>query len=161
MKRYIPAIILACLSCAPLAVRAADATPAEKPAAPVKHGKFKWYTSLKSARKAAAEEKKPIIMLFTGSDWCPYCIKLEKEILSQKEFKAWAPDHAILFIADAKGGPDKLAPENKKLMKEYGGNGFPSVIVTDADGKTLGKTGYVGGTPEAYCKSLDGIIASK
>lgn len=150
----------------PPASRAESAKPAEatKPTGktdePAKPGKFKWYTSITAARKAAAEEKKPIFVLFTGSDWCPYCVKLEKEILSKKEFKTWATDKAILFIADAKGGSSKLSPSNRKLMKEYGAKGFPSVFITNAEGKAFGETGYTGATPEKYCKILDGMIAS-
>lgn len=139
----------------------AESKPVEKAAekTPAKPGKFKWYTSVKQARKAAAEEKKPVFMLFTGSDWCPYCVKLEKEILSQKDFKDWATKNAILYIADAKGGPDKISAEGRKFMKEYGGRGFPTVVITDAEGKKIGQTGYLKKSPAEYAKMLDGIIA--
>lgn len=164
MKKLLP-ILTAILIATPFALHAADTTPKEKPAdksagSPAKVGKFKWYTSIKAARKAAATEKKPVFMLFTGSDWCPYCVKLEKEILSKKEFKDWAKGNAILFIADSKGGRDKLSAENLKLKNDFGVNGYPTVILTDAEGKKFGQTGYIGGTPADYCKMLDGIIAN-
>lgn len=166
MKKFIPILTLALLA-TPFALRAEENAPAAKPAektteAPAKPGKFKWYTSIKAARKAAAEEKKPIIMLFTGSDWCPWCVKLEKEILSQKNFKEWAAGHAILYMADFPNGKPKIDEAgNRKLMKEYGASGFPSIIVTDSSGKKLGKTGYQKMKPAEYTKHLESIIGGK
>jgi thioredoxin-related protein len=161
MNKLIPLLLLAGLVGAPFVASAEETKPSEKKEAPAKKGKFKWYTSMKQARKAAAEEKKPIFALFTGSDWCPYCVKLEKEILSKKEFKDWATDNVILFIADSKGGPGNLKAEDGKLMKEYGGKGFPTVIITDAEGKKTGQTGYHKVSPAEYVKQLDGLIGAK
>lgn len=158
MNKRIPLLLLAGLVGAPLVTSAEETKPTEKKEAPAKKGKFKWYTSMKQAQKAAAEEKKPIFALFTGSDWCPYCVKLEKEILSKKEFKEWATENAILYIADSKGGPGHLSSDGKKYMKEYGVKGYPTVIITDAEGKKIGRTGYSKVTPAAYCKSLDAMI---
>ena len=157
MKSLVALLAVVCAAALPLHPLRADDKPATT--APAKAGKFKWYTSIKQARKAAAEEKKPVFTLFTGSDWCPYCIKLEKEVLAKPEFKEWAKTHAILYIADAKGGASKISAEGAKLMKEYGAKGFPTVVVTDAEGKALGKTGYTGAKPADYCKALDAIIA--
>lgn len=161
MKKLIPLLLLAGIAGTPLATSAQEPMPADKKEAPAKKGRFKWNTSIKTARKAAAESKKPILMLFTGSDWCPWCVKLEKEILSKKEFKDWAADNVILYIADAKGGPDKLSEEGRKLMKEHDLRGFPSIIITDAEGKKLGRTGYQKMSPAEYTKHLEAIIGAK
>lgn len=166
MKPILPLLILT-LAAAPLALHAEEKTPVTpapktetKPAA--KPGRFKWYTSIKAARKQAAEEKKPIVMLFTGSDWCPYCVKLEKEVLTQKVFKEWAANNAILYLADSKGGPGKESSDGRAQKEKYAkGAGYPCVIITDTEGTHLGKTGYTGATPAEYVKALDAIIAKK
>lgn len=167
MKKTLPLLAAALLSThlAFAADTAKDTKPAEKPEAkaPAKVGKAKWHTSIEKARKQAAEEKKPIIMLFTGSDWCHWCIKLEKEILSQKEFKAWAGGNAVLFIADFPQGKkpgEKEMKQNRKLQGEYGVKGYPTIIVTDAEGKKLGQTGYQKMTPAEYTKHLEGFTGS-
>ena len=145
----------------------------DKPAAPVKKteaAKDKtdsvkdeagWYTDYAEAQKAAAKEKKPIIMLFTGSDWCHWCIKLEKQILGEEAFKTWAAKKVVLYKADSKGGASHLSAENKKMMDGYGAQGFPTIVITDAKGKSFGTTGYRDTTPKDYNKHLEEIIASK
>lgn len=157
MKKLLTFLTLAAFAALPTARLHAEDKPA---AAPAKVGKFKWYTSFTAAKKAAAEQKLPILVLFTGSDWCPYCIKFEKEVLSKKEFKSWAPSHVILYMADAKGGPEKLSSEGKKLMKEFGATGFPSLHLTDADG-TNAKKLLRGSDPKAFAKSVEDEIASR
>ena len=98
--------------------------------------KFRWGKSLKSAQKQAAETGLPIVLLFTGTSWCGFCVKLEKEILSKKDFK-------FEF-----GSSDF---SKSKEAKTYNITGVPAMVVVDADGKELGRTGYVPGrTPAQY-----------
>ncbi len=76
-----------------------------------------------AVKARSVETGKPILANFTGSDWCPYCIKLEKEIFTTDEFKAWAKDNVILFEADYPKGktlPPALEEQNMKLAQEYG-----------------------------------------
>ena len=160
MKKILPLLATLALIVVPSVTRADD-TPVTKPAetTPATPAKFKWFTSIESARKAARAANKPILMLFTGSDWCPWCIKLEKEILSQKDFKTWATGHVVLYIADYthhKPVVDKAG--NDKLMKEYGVGGFPTIVITTAAGKKIGSSGYKKMTPAEYAKDLEGII---
>lgn len=69
--------------------------PAAKPGAD-----GRWMTDVPAARRLAKETKRPILMLFTGSDWCPWCIKLERQITSTKSFKNWAADNVVLVYLD-------------------------------------------------------------
>ena len=113
------------------------------------------------AQKEAGELKQPIFALFTGSDWCPWCVKLHDEVLETKEFKKFAEDNLVLFEADfprTKDQPSDVKKQNKELSSKYGIQGFPTVLVLDAEGKQLGQTGYQAGGGEAYVKSLKTML---
>lgn len=108
--------------------------------------KFKWNKSDTQAFKLAKENKLPVAILFTGTSWCGYCIKLEKEVLSKKEFKDGMNGLAIgLICVSPSAGQWK--GYGKELSKKYGVSGVPKIVVVDADGKELGQTGYVPGQP--------------
>lgn len=109
--------------------------------------KFKWGKSLKSAQKQAQETGLPIVLLFTGSSWCGFCIKLEKEVLSKKEFKQ-GMDGVAIGVKFEFGSADFSKSKEAKI---YGIRGVPALVVVDAEGKELGRTGYVPGrTPAQY-----------
>lgn len=121
-----------------------------------------WLTDFESARKAAAEKKLPILADFSGSDWCGWCMKLDREVFSQKEFKEFASDNLILFLADfprKKEQNEKLKAQNSELMKKYSVQGFPTVLILDAEGKVLAGTGYEEGGAAAYVAHLKKLIA--
>ena len=168
MKNLLP-ISLACLALLAPSLRAEEGKAGAKPAAetgkadPAKD-ESGWYTDYAEAQKVARKEKKPIVMLFTGSDWCGWCIKLEKQILGQEEFKTWAAKKVVLFKADfprKKKLPAPLTEQNEKLGQKFGIEGYPTIIVIDSHEKTLGKTGYRDMTPKDYGKHLEEIIATK
>lgn len=104
-----------------------------------------WGTDFAAAKKAATEQKKPILAFFTGSDWCIWCVRLEQEVLSQDAFKKYASEKYILFMADfpqKKKLPPEVEKQNKELSQTYKIEGFPTVLVLDAAGKKLAETGY-------------------
>jgi thioredoxin-related protein len=145
---------------------AEDAKPETKPAPgttkdAAKKDEAGWYTDYAEAQKVAAKSHKPMLVLFTGSDWCGWCIKLEKKTLGEAEFKTWAEKKVVLYKADAKGGPGNLSAENQKMMQGYGARGFPTIVITDAKGKNYGTTGFRDLTPKEYTKHLEEIIATK
>lgn len=111
--------------------------------------KFQWHDSLSSARKQAAETGLPIVILFTGSSWCPSCVKLEKEVLCKKEFERAMNGTAI-------GVKLEFSMKDLDKSQEYRDfrvMGVPSMIVIDAGGRELGRIGYVPGqTPAQYVK---------
>lgn len=121
-----------------------------------------WITDFEAAKKTAAEKKLPILADFSGSDWCGWCIKLDQEVFSQKEFKEFARDNFVLFMADfprAKNQDEKTRKQNAELMKKYDVEGFPTVLLMDAEGKVLARTGYERGGAAAYVEHLKKLIS--
>ncbi|MCX7047862.1 MAG: thioredoxin family protein [Candidatus Sumerlaeota bacterium] len=137
-----------------------SATKTPVPATPT--GATQWLHNFDEAKRQAKQTGRPIIANFTGSDWCPYCIKLDKEVLSQQAFKSYAKESLILFIADfprMKRLPPAEAKANADLQKKYGVKGFPTVLLLDADGNKLGQTGYNEMTADKYVQNLKAILA--
>jgi len=120
-----------------------------------------WLTDFNKAKKEAAEKKLPILADFSGSDWCGWCIKLDKEVFSQKEFKEFAKEKLILFLADfprEKELKAEVKAQNEQLRKAYGIEGFPTVLLLDADGKVIARTGYRRGGAAAYVDYLEKLL---
>ena len=111
-----------------------------------------WITDLPKAMEQAKAEKKMVLLDFTGSDWCPPCKSLHKNVLTSAEFSKFAKDNLVLVELDfpkSKPLSDEIKAANKALGAKYGIKGYPTVIVLDAEGKELfRKVGY-GGTPAA------------
>ena len=118
-----------------------------------------WTTDLVHAQARAKAEKKMVLMDFTGSDWCPPCKALHKNVLSAKEFLDFAKDHLVLVQLDFPRGKKQsaeLKKANRALSEKYEIEGFPTVIVLDADGKVLKKeVGYSGGNAKDYVAGLE------
>ena len=118
-----------------------------------------WSEDQPKALAQAKSDKKLVLMDFTGSDWCGWCIKMDKEVFDTPEFKEYAKDHLVLLELDY---PHKKAldpatkEQNDKLAKQYNIEGFPTMIVVDGDGKTL-KTfgGYQEGGAKAFIAELE------
>lgn len=123
-----------------------------------------WITDFEAAKKQAAEQKRPILADFSGSDWCGWCIRLDKEVFSQKAFQDYAATNLVLFLADfpaRKPQPETLAAQNKKLAAQYGIEGYPTVLLLDASGKELARTGYQRGGAEAYVEHVKGLVKTR
>ncbi len=120
-----------------------------------------WLTNFEAAKEEAKTFTQPIFAFFTGSDWCGWCVKLHKEVLDTKAFKTFAADNMILFEADFPRGKkidDDLKKQNTALAATYGVRGYPSVLLLDAEGKALGRTGYQPGGEDAYVKHLKELL---
>jgi thioredoxin-related protein len=119
-----------------------------------------WLTDIEEAKKIASLENHHIILVFQGSDWCAPCMKLDKEVWSTEEFKAYAKDHFILLEADfprrkANKLDESLQAKNNQLAEKYNQEGyFPLVVVLDEKGSVLGKTGYENISTSQYIKLL-------
>lgn len=122
-----------------------------------------WETDMAAAQKAAAARQVPILVDFSGSDWCGWCKKLDREVFSQEAFKAYAKENLVLLLIDfprQKEQSDVEKKTNQTLAEQYGVQGFPTVLLLDADGKVIApKTGYRPGGAEAYVKYLQGLLA--
>jgi len=120
-----------------------------------------WQTDFEKAKNTASIEDKPIILVFQGSDWCAPCIKLDRQVWSTDTFKEYASEHYVMLQADFPRKRENSLSEtqtkaNAKLAETYNKNGiFPFVVVLDAKGNVLGKTGYKKTTPEQYIKELN------
>ena len=139
---------------------APQAMPAAGPA-PEQASEALWLTDFEQAKQVAAEKKRPILVNFSGSDWCSWCIRLDKEVFSQAIFKQYAGEDLVLFVADFPRGkklPDKVRLQNEALAEKHGVRGFPTVLLLDAAGKTVATTGYRPGGAEAYVAHLRGLL---
>lgn len=122
-----------------------------------------WTSDFEAAKKQAAAEKKDMLLDFTGSDWCGWCIKLNKEVFSEDAFKTGIKDKLVLVELDFPRDQSKLSAEtkaqNKKLQQEFKIQGYPTIMICDATGKPFAKTGYQAGGPEKYVQHLDELLA--
>lgn len=120
-----------------------------------------WLDDHAAAVAQAKEAGKPVLMLFTGSDWCYYCKVMEAEVLSQKAFVDYSAQKLVLFKADFPRGfelPEKVAAQNRRLAEESGIRGFPTLLLVK-DGRTIGKwVGAVSGGPEGFIKELENAL---
>ncbi|RYD49107.1 MAG: thioredoxin family protein [Verrucomicrobiaceae bacterium] len=115
--------------------------------------KAKWLTKMDKAQEQSKETGLPILVLFTGTSWCPYCVKLEKEVFSESAFKSFADQNLVLLTLDFGPGGTPGNKKDEKLQKEYGVKGFPTYFLTDSTGKQLAKGGYHAGiNPEVFAK---------
>ena len=122
-----------------------------------------WETDFEKAKAQAKAENKHILIDFSGSDWCGWCIKLDKEVFSQPAFKEYAQKNLVMVLADFPRDKSKqseaLQKQNNKLSKQFGVRGFPTVYVLDSSGEIIAKTGYQAGGPEAYVAHVKKLIA--
>jgi thioredoxin-related protein len=119
---------------------------------------LKWLTSVPDAQAKAKSEKKLVMLDFTGSDWCIWCKKLNAEVFSQPEFVQYAEKNLVPVEVDfprAKPQSDAQKEANKALQKQYGIEGYPTVVVLDSKGKKLGELGYTEGGPKAFIAKLE------
>lgn len=122
-----------------------------------------WNTSFDEAKKIATEHDKNIIIVFSGSDWCAPCIKLDKNIWQSEAFKKEANEEWVLVKANfprkkANELPKEQTDHNRKLAEKYNIEGsFPLVVVLDKNGKVLGKMGFKNVSPEEYIKMIHAL----
>ena len=118
-----------------------------------------WTDDYAKAVEKAKAENKNILLDFTGSDWCGWCIKFDKETLSTDKFAEYAKAHLELVVVDfpnKKPQSDDLKAANKALQKKYDVDGFPTFVLLNADGKEIGRqVGYTPGGPDAFIAKLD------
>lgn len=112
-----------------------------------------WLTSWEAAVKESEQTGKPILMDFTGSDWCGWCMKLKAEVFETPEFQQWAAQNVVLLEVDFPRGtalPEEQARQNDELASKYGIQGFPTIVFADHTGKELGTIGYEEGGPQSW-----------
>jgi thioredoxin-related protein len=118
-----------------------------------------WFADFDQAVEAATAQKKDLLVDFTGSDWCGWCIKLHEEVFAHDSFVTGAQQHFVLVALDFPRGPAAKAKvpnaqRNQELAAKYGVQGFPTVLLMTPAGEVFGKTGYAPGGPEKYLASI-------
>ncbi len=122
-----------------------------------------WLTDYKKAQEEAKASKKLVLMNFTGSDWCGWCIRLNREVFTKPEFQEYAQQKLILLEVDFPRGRQLTAAEksqNEQLAEKYQIRGFPTIVVLDGDGKMVGELGYTPGGPSAFIAALERLPKS-
>lgn len=132
---------------------------------------LKWETDINKAISQSNKTKKPMLLFFTGSDWCGWCIRLQKEVLKTPEFAKWATKNVVLVELDYPRGKqqtDAIKAQNNGLQQTFGIQGFPTVWFATANVKSgkpsftgIGNTGYVAGGPAAWLDVANGILKKK
>ena len=119
-----------------------------------------WMTDLPKAQAKAKEEKRMVLLDFTGSDWCGWCIKLHNEVFSKPEFAEYARKNLVLVEVDFPR-KKKLSAEQEKandaLQQKYKIDGYPTIIVLNGEGKKIGELGYMPGGPKAFLAELEKV----
>jgi protein disulfide-isomerase len=120
-----------------------------------------WIDNWDLAIAVARETGRTVLVNFTGSDWCSWCIKLASEVFEKKAFEAYAQENLVLLKLDF---PRKIAQsaelkmQNNNLQRQFGIQGYPTILLVNAEGKEIGRTGYQPGGPDAYIKHLGELM---
>jgi protein disulfide-isomerase len=124
-----------------------------------------WLTDMNKAQAIAKAEGKDILMFFTGSDWCGYCILLVDEVFNQAEFIDYAKNNFVLVDLDFPDGESVITPKqrqhNEKWGEKFSVENFPSVILTDASANAYAISGYHEGGSKNYIKLLTQLKSNK
>lgn len=120
-----------------------------------------WMTDYKAAVVKAKAENKPLFLLFEGSDWCSYCIKMNNQIIETPEFQQALADKLVFVMLDfpKKDKQDEeIKKQNKRLLEEYGVKGFPTVILVDPNLQKIAQMQYQQGGGALYAKKVQDAL---
>ncbi|MDP9254568.1 MAG: thioredoxin family protein [Verrucomicrobiota bacterium] len=122
-----------------------------------------WLTDYQQAQQLAKANHKLLLLDFTGSDWCGWCIRLRREVFSKPEFQQYANKNLVLMEVDfprQKQQTETVRLQNEKLARQYGIQGFPTILVLNDAGQIVGALGYVQGGPNAFVAELEKLRKS-
>ena len=121
-------------------------------------GEARWLTEYSAALAAAEETGRPILTVFTGSDWCQHCRILEQNVLETETFRTWAEDRVVLLMIDLpqQGITLDERKARSRVCLKYGVRSFPSVVLVAPDGAAIvTQSGYHGQGPEAWVATME------
>ena len=121
-----------------------------------------WHDDFEIAAALAKKENKPMLLNFSGSDWCTWCKRLSKEVFTKDEFLEYAGSDLVLVLLDFpkfQAQDEKIKAQNNALAQKYGIRGFPTVILLDSGGKLVAQTGYQAGGAASYVTYLKKLLA--
>lgn len=133
---------------------ASPSTPSNQ----VTPSKAGWITSYEQGQQEAKANRKLVLLDFTGSDWCGWCILLDREVFSKPQFKEYASKNLVLVELDfpkMKPMSEEMRTQNVGLARRYQVQAFPTIIVLNGDGQVVGQLGYMQGGPDAFIAALE------
>jgi len=120
-----------------------------------------WLEDFAIAKKQAVERNMPILMYFTGSDWCPPCMQLDRDVFSKQIFKEWADQNVVLLKLDFPHrilqSPDQQR-HNERIRDDFRVEGYPTIILIDSKGNRIAQTGFRRGGAKKYITHLEGLL---
>lgn len=130
-----------------------------------------WHTDLNKAVNISLSEKKPIMLFFTGSDWCGWCMRLKKEVFNFPEFETWTKENVVLVELDfprRKAIDPKILNQNRELARIFGVSGYPTVWFVNPQKLDsnklnflkLGKLGYLAGGTSKWISTAENFLIS-
>ena len=122
-----------------------------------------WQSDYDAALKQAAAENKYVLVEFSGSDWCGWCIKLDEEVFSKPEFIEYAKANLICVLLDFPRGkelPKAQKDANQALLEKFQVQGFPTVLIFNPQGRLVKQTGYRPDGAAKYVEFIKGVIAA-
>jgi protein disulfide-isomerase len=128
------------------------------PASQTTPSKPGWITSYEQGQQEAKANNKLVLLDFTGSDWCGWCIMLDREVFSKPQFKEYASKNLVLVEVDfpkTKPMSEAMRTQNVLLAQRYQVQGFPTIVVLNGDGQMVGAFGYMQGGPDAVIAVLE------
>ncbi len=154
----LPALLVALTACNP----GTQATSEEPPetAANEAPPEAEWLVDYEEAAEKSRETGRPILMNFTGSDWCPPCIQMKNDVLSTDRFLRYAEDNLVLLELDfprRTAQEEALRQQNRQLANRFGIESFPTFVMVDSAGEEVRRTlGYMRGGPDSFISWMDG-----
>lgn len=127
----------------------------------VKTEAAEWETDFAKASTNASKSGSYMLLDFSGSDWCGWCIRLDEEVFSKPAFKKYAKENLVLVMVDfprRKSQNKKLKDQNAALAAKYNIEGYPTVLVLSPNGELVGRTGYKDGGDKKYVEHLKKMI---
>ncbi|MEN9699731.1 MAG: hypothetical protein RLZZ301_929 [Bacteroidota bacterium] len=130
---------------------------------------LKWYTDINEATAIAKKENKPMMLFFTGSDWCGWCHRLQNEVFKTPEFEKWASENVVLVELDfprAVPQTEAIKQQNRNLQQQFGVRGYPTCWFVRpekmSDGKMnltpIGSKGYEAGGPVNWTSGANTML---
>ena len=126
-----------------------------------------WSSSLPAALEQAKASQKPVLAVFSGSDWCKPCMMLKQEVFDQPEFAQYAKDKFVLARFDFPRNKKNALSKDQTQLNEAAAaqlnkeGAFPAVVLLSPEGRVLARTGYRPGGVAAYDAYLDQLLAKK
>ena len=159
MKKFLNSVAAVFMMGMSFPVSAAPAAAEKTAPAPAK--RTVWLTRFGEAQAVARKENKVILVNFTGSDWCPWCVRLHDEVFKKKPFLDYASKNLVLLMVDFPRRKPQSSEEkqaNQAMAQKYGVRGFPTILLLDSNGSVIARTGYRSGGADAYVRHLQKLL---